>query len=223
VSPTLALALEDYLPVLFTLFALIWLSRVVYQMDKQSGFIAVFGLVLVTLGGVLKASGKLIWVISEQKVDWMSDSLFLLLAPGFASLVWGIWNGQKRLFRDKKPYGIWLLPASLLILIVGGTIYTSVLNLSRIWFFVLLTLVVVMSSLMIVLLSRHAFHYRQRRIAFLFLFYLVLTLILNGMARTPSPTIDVEWIKQLVNTAAAMILAFASWRLWVETSRSNTL
>ena len=37
--------------------------------------------------------------------------------------------------------------------------------------------------------------------------------LISGMARTPSPSTSVEWIKQITNTAAAVILLFAIWRL----------
>lgn len=215
--PTMALALEDFVPVLLTLLALVWLNRMVFRMDRRSGYIAMLGLLFVVLGGLLKATSKLFWVTSGEPVAWMEDSLFLLMAPGFAFLAWAIWCGQRSLFRDIQPRFVWQMPTILLLVISGGTFYAYRADLERTWFFVLLTLVVVMSSLMLILISRHAWHYRLKRIAFLFLLYLALTLVLNGLARTPSPTLGVEWAKQLINTAAALILAFASWRLWLAT------
>ena len=98
-------------------------------------------------------------------------------------------------------------------LFVGGVTLSSIFG-GRTWFFILLTLVVIMSSIMLILLSKHAWKYNLKGTASLYLIYLLLTLVLNGMARTPSPSISVEWIKQLLNTAAAIILMIASWQLW---------
>lgn len=213
-EPTLALALEDFVPVLLTLLALFWVTRMMLAIDRRSGYVSLAGSALVILGGLFKASSKLYWVISGSLIAWMENSLFLLMAPGFALVAWSIWTGQVRLLQRRKVKSFYLLPGAFLILIAGGTVYFSGNDSWRTWFLVLLTLVVIMSSLMLVLLSRHARHYNRKGTAALFLFYLVLTIILNGMARTPSPTVGVEWAKQLLNTAAASILLLAAWQLW---------
>lgn len=222
-TPTLALALEDFVPVLLTLLALSLLCRITHQMHRSCGYIALLGLLLVVAGGLLKATSKIFWVIAGQPIAWMEASLFLLMAPGFACLVWAIWSGQKSFFGAAQPRFVWQVPLLLLLFTGFGTVYTNGSNQGRTWFLVLLTLVVVMSSLMLILLSRHAWSYQLRGIAFLFLLYLLLTLVLNGLARTPSPTTSMEWVKQLLNTAAAAILAFASWRLWLATRQTPDL
>jgi hypothetical protein len=218
-NPTLALALEDFVPVLLTLLALSWLSSIVFQIHRPSGTIAVLGLILVVSGGFFKAAGKLIWVVYGERIAWMDESLFILMAPGFACLAWAIWSGQKLLLRDVEPRLVWQMPLILLLFTSGGTVLAQGRNQGSTWFIVLLTLVVLMSGVMLILLSRHALFYRRKGIAFLFILYLAFNLVLNGLARTPSPTVGVEWTKQLLNTAATAILAFASWRLRSVTRR----
>jgi len=216
-TPNLALALEDFVPVFLTLFALIWITRMIFNMDQRSGFVGVIGSILVILGGLFKAISKLLWVINGELILWMENSLFLLMAPGFALLAWAIWTGQKSLYWGVQSRYVFHVPFAFVILIIGGGfIFRSE---GRSWFIVLLTLVVIMSSVMLILLSRHALKNHLKGNASLFLIYLVLTIVLNGMARTPSPTIGVEWTKQLLNTTAALILAFASWQLWRSTAR----
>ncbi|MFC2028986.1 hypothetical protein ACFLTX_03560 [Chloroflexota bacterium] len=215
-EPNLLLALEDFVPVLLTMLALVWLTRLAFSMNRQSGYIAVIGSLLVVLGGLLKAASKLLWVVSGEQISWMENSLFLLMAPGFAMLSWSIWTGQRKIFRGIQTRIPYLVPIIILILVAGGAAYFSGIEQGRTWFIILLTSVVLMTTIMLILLSRHAWHYQHRLTAFLFLLYLLITLALNGMARTPSPSISMEWIKQLVNTTAAAILAYASWRLWRE-------
>ncbi len=218
-TPTLALALEDFVPVILTSLALFWVTRMVLAIDRRSGYVALAGSVLVILGGLLKASSKLFWVFSGELIGWMEDSLFLLMAPGFALIAWAIWTGQRRLLQDQTARFFYAPPVGFLMLIVGGTFFFSESEGERTWFLVLLTLTVIMSSLMLILLSRHARYYQRNGTAALFLIYLVLTILLNGMARTPSPTVGVEWTKQLLNTAAASILLLASWQLWRATQQ----
>jgi hypothetical protein len=214
-TPTIALALEDFLPVLLTLLALLLLTRMIFSVDQRSGYAAVLGLILVVLGGTLKATSKLLWVVFGESIPWMENSLFLLLAPGFASLTWAIWCSQRRFFRKVQTRYVSQVPVLFIFFIGAGNIYFNTSGQGRSWFFVLLSLVVVMSSLMVVLLSKYAWHYGLKSTALLFLLYLVITLLMNGMAQTPSSSLEMEWAKQSVNTAAAAILAFASWRLWI--------
>jgi hypothetical protein len=219
-TPTLALALEDFVPVIFTLLALFWVTRLIFDLDRRSGYVALVGSVLVVSGGLLKASSKLYEVFMGELIIWMENSLFLLMAPGFALVAWSVWTGQVRLLKDRDAKFFYPFPVGFPILIVGGTLAFGVSESERTWFLVLLSLVVLMSSIMLVLLSRHAWHYKRKGTAALFLLYLGLNLLLNGLARTPSPTITVEWIKQLLNTAATGILLLAAWRLWRVTQQS---
>ncbi len=220
-TPTLALALEDFVPGLLTLLALLWLTQMIFAMDRRSGYVAALGSLLVVLGGLFKATSKLLWVFSGELITWMENSLFTLMAPGFAFLAWAIWCGQRRVFRDTSTQFVFQVPMSFFLIIGGGTFYFNSSDQGRIWFFVLLTLVVLMSSLMLILLNRHAMHYHLKGTASLFLVYLVITLVLNGMARTPSPTTSVEWMKQIINTGASLILALASWQLWRGTKQTS--
>jgi hypothetical protein len=221
-TPTIALALEDFAPVLLTLLALIWLNRIVYEMDRPSGHIALLGSILIVLGGLLKATSKLIWAVSGTQILWMDRSLFLLMAPGFGCVAWALWCGQGCLFRRTRPRFVWQVPLLFSLLVGGGAAYFYHTSRDRMSFFILLTLVVLASSLMLILLAFHAWRYRNKMIASLFLLYLIITLALDGMARTSDGTIGMEWAKQLVNTAAAALLAFGSWRLWRATRPGET-
>ena len=101
-TPTLTIALEDFVPVFVTFFALLWLTRMIFSMDRRSGYVAAIGSLLVVLGGLFKATSKLMWVFSGELILWMENSLFILMAPGFAFLAWGIWCGQRRVFREVR-------------------------------------------------------------------------------------------------------------------------
>jgi hypothetical protein len=183
--------------------------------------VALAGSVLVVLGGLLKATSKLFGVFTGELIAWMENSLFLLMAPGFALVAWSIWTAQVRLRQDRKIRYFYQVPIGFPLLIIGGSLFFSDSGAERTWFLVLLTLVVIMSSLMLILLSRHAWYYKRKGTATLFLVYLGMNLLLNGLARTPSPTIAVEWGKQLLNTAATGVLLLAAWRLWRATRQAQ--
>ena len=102
-EPTLALALEDFVPVFLTLLALFWVTRMMLAIDRRSGYVSLAGSALVILGGLFKASSKLYWVISGSLIAWMENSLFLLMAPGFALVAWSIWFSA----RMRLAYRAW--------------------------------------------------------------------------------------------------------------------
>jgi len=217
-QPNLALAIEDFLPVLLTFLALLWLGQMILSMHRSSGAVAAFGMVLIVAGRALKAVSKLIWALFGNPVAWMDDSLFVLMAPGFACFTWALWSAQRSWFQKVSARCVWQVPVVVLLISGLGVTYATVSEGSRIWFFVTLTTVVIMSTLMSGLLVRQAWWMGRRGISLIFAVYLVSTLVLNGMARTTSETISYEWLKQLVNTFAAGIFAFAAWQLMAETA-----
>ena len=212
-QPTLALAIEDLVPVILSLLALRWLARMALRMHRPSGYLATAGLVLIVLGGVLKATAKLIAVIGGREVAWMANSLFPLMAPGFVCFGWAMWCGQQAFCGGQAPRRVWpclrlssfwaAAPSRLSVLSGPG----------RAWFLVALTLAVLATTLSVILLVRQCWRQNLRALGLLFCLYLLITLLLNGMARRPSDTLAAEWIKQIVNTLAAATFALAAWLL----------
>ena len=79
-TPTNTLALENFLPVFLTFIAMVLLCRTLFDIDRGSGYITVLGILLVVLGGFLKASGQINWALTGDQVVWMKNSLFCCLS-----------------------------------------------------------------------------------------------------------------------------------------------
>jgi hypothetical protein len=84
----LALALYDFVPVAFFFIGAIFLVRMAKLMcSDRCGRLATAGSVLVFLGGFLKAVWKLLYTIGTGDFQMLSESQFVLLAPGFLALL----------------------------------------------------------------------------------------------------------------------------------------
>src|SRR5688572_19431800 len=83
---TFALALEDYVPVLLTIAAVTLLARWVPQRRPA----AVLGATLIAIGGLSKATWKLIAVGFGHDYPILAEALFPLLGTGFALLSWAL-------------------------------------------------------------------------------------------------------------------------------------
>src|SRR5215204_1896427 len=108
---TLPLAILDFVPVLFTGIGLMYVIRLIFLVLPAQGRTAFLGGVMVVTGGSLRAVWKLLIVLSSGNlvVDWMGNSLFVLMAPGYVLLAWSIWQLMRSIQR-KNIRNIWLVP-----------------------------------------------------------------------------------------------------------------
>jgi len=184
-----------------------------FRMHRPSGYLATVGLVLVILGGVLKASAKLVAVTGGLEIGWMANSLFPLMAPGFICFGWAMWCGQQSICAGRAPKWVWPIPGAAIALGGGAIAALALGGPGRAWFVVALTLAVLATTLSVILLVRQCWRQNLRAVGLLFGIYLLITLLLNGMARRPSDTLTAEWTKQMVNTLASAVFVLAAWLL----------
>ncbi len=210
---SLGLALEDFLPVLFSALGLFILAGMIRRIDRGSGTMAYLGFALVALGGLLKASWKLVYVTSGQDVVWMADSLFVLLGPGFTFFAWALWSAQQALAGKTIPRNVWLRPLGVIALFGVGAISASVFAGGRTWNYILLTLTTFANLAVGVLLIRQSRQQGLTLAAALFLVNLVVVFAMSGMARIENQTIALQWFEQIVNTLGQGAFAFAAWQL----------
>ena len=84
----LALALFDFMPVIFFLIGAIYLVRIATRMcGTRCRRLAIIGSLLIFLGGFLKALWKLLVATGVGDFQLMSEAQFALVAPGFALLL----------------------------------------------------------------------------------------------------------------------------------------
>ena len=91
---TVSLALFDFVPVICSGIGLFFITRMIARLDANSGKVAYLAGTLIVLGGLSKATWKLIFTSSGTDIAWMNDMLFIFLAPGFTLLSWALWNAQ---------------------------------------------------------------------------------------------------------------------------------
>jgi hypothetical protein len=213
------MALQDYMPVIFTAFGLVWLARMVAATDRQCGSMAYAGAALATLGGFNKASWKLIMALTNSTVDlrFLDDSLFFLLGAGFLLMGFALWYMQRRSQEQKLPVlgNIWIVPLLILAVFVGGAVYMGISRPeARTWFFILLGLTTISNFVTGGLAIRQALRQQNKWIAAGFAFNLVAIFLMTGMARIEPQTIPLEWVAQITNTLSNGAFAIAAYKMY---------
>lgn len=122
---TVPMALEDFLPVIFTAVGLYFLLKVIIRRHRNLCALACLGATLVITDGFLKAVWKLIYAGWGIDIAWMKDSLFVLMGPGFIFVAWALWRGLKKESSSSKQ--VWLIPLLLVVpsLCVAAYLATS--------------------------------------------------------------------------------------------------
>ena len=211
---TIGLALEDFIPVIFSSIGLFFVSRLVGRVDGRLQQMATAGWLLVTTGGFLKASWKLTMALTGGQTDivWMDKGMFMWMAVGFTLLATALWYFDENADPAKR---IWLIPSIILGLTFAATLFTGFPNFEiNTWRFILLGVMTLANVFMVVLLIQLARKKKLNTAALLFLGSIVIVFILSGLARIPDQTIPLQWTEQLLNTAAQGAFAYAVWTVY---------
>ncbi len=218
---TIALALEDYIPVIFSSIGLYFISRMVARADGRLGQMATIGWLLITIGGLLKATWKLIMAVSNTQTDivWMDRGMFIWMAAGFTLVAFAVWFMSETL-GGRRPRRIWLGPGGVLALSLGAIFFTGFPDPAvNTWRFILLGVMTIGNVVLVVLLIQQARRWGLNTLALLFLANIVIVFILSGLARIPNQTIPLQWTEQLLNTFAQGAFAYAAWKLALAVDR----
>lgn len=223
---TLPLALEDFIPVIFSSIGLYLISQVVRRIDGRLGAMAQVGALLVAVGGLLKATWKLVMAATNGQTDliWLDKGMFIWMAVGFTLLAFALWFTREKMMGQppsraaRKP---WLGPAIVLglaLVAISATGFPD-LNINR-WRFILLGIMTIGNVTMAVLLIQQSRRLGYNLAALLFLVNIVIVFILSGMARIPDQTIALQWTEQLLNTASQGAFLYAAWQLFTSNQLS---
>jgi hypothetical protein len=217
---SIPMALEDYVPVILTGFALFILARMIARMDRACGPMAFLGAALIVAGGLSKATWKLIMATSEGQNNFgvLDDALFLLLAPGFIFFGFALAYAQRGSYVGKRPKNIWLAPVILVALTMGVVVLMSSLLYDpererQTWYFIVLGMTTVFNVIVAGLCIWQARREKVMLAAGFFLLNIILVFVLQGMARAASESVGLQWGAQIVNTLSNAALLFASWKL----------
>lgn len=209
---TLTMALQNYLPVLLFALGLWWATQLVAKLAPSSLRVAQLGTLFITIGGLSKATWKLLMATTNgsMNVTWLSNSLFIWLAPGFVLMATALWATVRPADSSQKHGG---LP-----LVVIGIIFGIAITLAfafpttRYWNSILLGVTTLTNFAVAGIMIRHARRHHAHWIAFLFAFNLVGLLVLARIAAIPH-TWFWQWVEQMTNTIVSGAFAYAAYHL----------
>ncbi|NNJ12997.1 hypothetical protein EKD04_021975 [Chloroflexales bacterium ZM16-3] len=206
---TVPLALQDYMTVVFSGIGMVLLTRMVAQMDRNLGRMAMIGMVLTIAGGALKATGKLVLALGGPDIAVMNLGLFPLIAPGFTLLAWSLYQ-VRRIFRNQPVQGRpWLVPSVVIGLFAAGCLALGFVG--GPWRVPLILLSSIANIAMLLMLALAAWGRKMWLSGALFLITLVVVVAMSQMAQIPNQTIAMVWGEQLSQTVAQALFAFAAW------------
>lgn len=185
---TVALAVEDVLPVLLAGVGLVLLVSL--ERHRRLGEL---GAALVVAGGGCKVLWKLVAATSGHDVKGLDAALFPLLGLGFALVLAALLD---------RSMIAWVAALPLL----------AALLLQAVWPALVLT--VVGSTAVLVLAIRRAVGAGDLVAVGLFALTLLAAYGLVPLAAREPQTLSLQWLEQSINTVAQASFALAAWRLW---------
>ena len=205
----LVMALQNYMPVVFSAIGLIWVARMIGAANLSAGRLAFAGVALIVLAGALKATWKLAMAVARLDVPLFSQSLFPLIAPGFTLVAWA-------LFWSKREPGravAWWPPVLVSAVALLGAFVLASTRPDRTWVFVLIGVSTVANVALAALLIHSALRQHNRLAAGLFALNLLITFALSGIAGMPNKPLEVHWTEQIISTVSNAGFAWAAWML----------
>lgn len=201
-----ALAIEDYVPCLLALAAFIIVAQAVRYRLPSAFPVALIGGLVVSAGGLSKASWKLLVATGCWEFPWLEALLFPCLAFGFAAVSWAVISATKG--RQVTPWPFVLFPAAAGI----GSAWMSI-DAGEYKNWPLLIAAAVTATVLGVMLARFAFTSGKPSVGILFVIYLLGTNILPPLAAQPRQSLELQWAEQLTNSGVQ--LCFLLGALWL--------
>ncbi|MGB7876297.1 MAG: hypothetical protein WBL25_18075 [Anaerolineales bacterium] len=200
----LALAVYDFVPVAFFLIGAIFFVRMATQIcDDRCGRLAMAGSVLVFLGGFLKAIWKLLFTLGVGDFQLLSESQFVLLAPGFLALLVVVIRmaRSERMVRERN--------AAVMLAMAGW----------KIPFLIVMTL----ASMGVQGILTYISFRRTAKLAASGFIVAFLCLVGMGAMASGEQTLRMQWIQQSVNSLGQLGFMMGSILLHKNAASSQTM
>ncbi|WP_298818488.1 hypothetical protein [Chloroflexus sp.] len=208
---SLALALEDYLPVIFSIIGVSLIARTIWQLDRPLGMMAFVGVGLMAVGGVLKATWKLLMAINGTDVPLFSQALFPMIAPGFTLIAMAVYSYTRQLRGKAGVRWPWLAPLIVISLFVGGSALIAANG--GPWRVPLIMLATIANVALLLMLAVGAWRRNMRPLAVVFVVVLLVVIGMSQMASNVPQTIAVQWFEQIAQTLAQLAFCLGVWQL----------
>lgn len=207
----LTLAIQNYMPVVFSALGLFWIARMINRTDAAASRLAFVGVGLIVLAGALKAAWKLVMSLSRIDVPLFSQALFPLIAPGFTLVAWALFASGGARSPVRRGIGLWLPPVAVSVVVLGLALLLALTQPGRTWVFVLIGASTAANVALAALLIRRAWRQSNVLAAGLFALNLVITFALSGIAGMPNKPLEVHWVEQIISTISNAGFAWAAW------------
>lgn len=225
-SFTLSLALFNFLPVVFTALAMVFIVRLLHTYRTDILPFAIAAAILIVAGGLAKACWKLIFTLTGTDILWLSNALFPLIGPGFFMLaVLGVASLYQQRSQNHIPRP-WLWAFLCIAAFFALAAWRSWgLDIPRGWFLPIMTLTTLGNLGLSIVLIVMAFMQRQRGIAILFILNIVMIFALQPIAMTEPKTVSLHWVEQILTALGTLCFSVASYLLLrlTQTSRHSTI
>ncbi len=208
---SLALALEDYLPVIFSLIGVWFLARTVYQVDRGLGMMVFTGLGLLAVGGLLKATWKLLMALNGTDVPLFSQALFPMIAPGFTLIAIAVYSYTRQLRGQSAIRWPWLVSLIIIALFGGGSAIIAANG--GLWRVPLIMLATIGNVALLLILAIGAWRRNMRGLAVGFVVVVLVIIGMSQMANNVPQTIAVQWFEQIAQTLAQLAFCLGTWQL----------
>lgn len=208
---SLALAVENLLPLALLAFALFSVARILKRKSEVVGELSTVGCFLIVLGNLLNAAGKFLNAASGGESTWLKHSLLFLSAPGFVCLAWALWRGLQQDVKELTAGKVWLFPLFFDAGLLALTAAVKMVKGGQAWLHLLLTVTTVASIGVFLQLANQALRRQSQWTAILFVLSLGMSLALT--LRGSDNTAVGEWAQQISNTISYAVFAFATSKL----------
>ncbi len=196
----MALAVEDFVPVVLAAAALVILAQACAQRVPKVFPIALIGAIVVGLGGLGKATWKLLVASGCWEYPILENLLFPCLAFGFSALAWALLSARRGSELVGWPFAAFPVAAAVGALWMGDK-----------W--PLLVAAAVAATVLGVTASVVAFRAGKTSVGVLFVVYVLGTNILPPLAAQPEQSAQLQWMEQLTNSCVQ--LCFLLGALWL--------
>jgi len=192
------MALEDFVPVIFASLGYFWILETLTQGHGEARLLGRLGTGLLTLGGLSKATWKLIIAASEGAHDivLLDKQLFFCLAAGFICVA----SALLAVHRGRRAPLYPTIAIALIVVVTAGVMYAQGMRAYR----GMLIAVMVLTNTTTLVLAIQAARRRASSVAALSIgAYLVTGFIMSALSRLDQ-SIALQWVLQGVNTAGAL-------------------
>ncbi|WP_411104265.1 hypothetical protein [Streptomyces sp. cmx-4-9] len=203
-----ALAVEDFVPVLLTGVGAVLLTGPLRGHAVRTGRTAVAGTALIFLGGLSKATWKLVVALDGPDVQTLNKALFPCLSAGFLLLAHALLTlpaDGSAPASVRRPPPLWGFAA-----LWAATGAAGLLSASTAPSMVLTVVAVTVCAVRLVLLARS---YGDGAAAAAGGLWLTGMYVLGPLAARPDQSVALQWVEQSANTLTQGAFVLLAWRV----------